>query len=97
MLARKLIDAGADAVMGRHPHVTQTIDIYHGKPIVYSLGNFVFDYFPRDPAIWTGWLVQLTFARLGVDLKTFSVQLDAAGIPHLIPATAAKKGGTAGG
>ena len=97
VLARKLIDAGADAVMGAHPHVTQTIDIYHGKPIVYSLGNFVFDYFPRDPAIWTGWLVQLTFARSGVDLKTFSVQLDAAGIPHLIPATAAKKGGTAGG
>lgn len=39
---RKLIDAGADIIMGHHPHVLQGIEIYKGKPIFYSLGNFVF-------------------------------------------------------
>jgi len=42
-LARAWIDAGADAVIGAHPHVIQDIGVYKGKPIVYSLGNFIFD------------------------------------------------------
>lgn len=42
ILAKKLIDAGADIIMGHHPHVLQGIEIYKGKPIFYSLGNFVF-------------------------------------------------------
>jgi poly-gamma-glutamate capsule biosynthesis protein CapA/YwtB (metallophosphatase superfamily) len=41
-LAQRLIDAGADAIIGHHPHVLQTVETYAGKPIVYSLGNFVF-------------------------------------------------------
>lgn len=41
-LGKKLIDAGADLVIGSHPHVLQGIEYYQGKPIVYSLGNFVF-------------------------------------------------------
>lgn len=40
--AKKLIDAGADTIMGHHPHVLQGVEIYNGKPILYSLGNFVF-------------------------------------------------------
>jgi len=35
------IDAGADAVLGHHPHETQGIEIYKGKPIFYSLGNYL--------------------------------------------------------
>ena len=73
-LARRLIDAGANAIIGAHPHVIQTIDIYKGRPIVYSLGNMVFDYYPVDPEVWTGWIVQLTFNKP-----------DKAGIPHLLP------------
>ncbi|MBF6591691.1 MAG: CapA family protein [Ktedonobacterales bacterium] len=42
-MARLAIDAGADFVVGAHPHVVQPYEIYQGKPIVYSLGNFVFD------------------------------------------------------
>lgn len=42
MIAEAAIDAGAAAVIGHHPHVLQTIAIYRGKPILYSLGNFVF-------------------------------------------------------
>ena len=41
--ARAAIDAGADIVIGHHPHWIQDIEIYNGKPIFYSLGNFVFD------------------------------------------------------
>lgn len=41
-LAKKYIDAGADLVVGSHPHVPQGIEYYKGVPIVYSLGNFIF-------------------------------------------------------
>ncbi len=42
-LAHKMIDAGVDLVIGAHPHVVQDVGYYHGVPIYYSLGNFVFD------------------------------------------------------
>ena len=42
ILGQKYIDAGADMVIGSHPHVLQGIEYYKGKPIFYSLGNFVF-------------------------------------------------------
>ena len=41
-MGRQFIDAGADLVIGSHPHVLQGIEYYKDKPIVYSLGNFVF-------------------------------------------------------
>jgi poly-gamma-glutamate synthesis protein (capsule biosynthesis protein) len=42
-LARLWIDNGADMIVGSHPHVVEDSEIYNGKLIVYSLGNFVFD------------------------------------------------------
>lgn len=42
-LAHAAIDAGADIVVGHHPHVLQGIETYNGGLILYSLGNFVFD------------------------------------------------------
>ncbi len=48
-LAHTLIDAGADVVIGHHPHVVQDIEIYKNKVIFYSLGNFIFDqYFSKE-------------------------------------------------
>jgi len=41
--AHHLIDQGADAIIGHHPHVLQPKEMYKGKPIYYSLGNFIFD------------------------------------------------------
>jgi poly-gamma-glutamate synthesis protein (capsule biosynthesis protein) len=41
-LAHQVIDAGADLILGHHPHVIQGIEIYQGKVIAYSLGNFIF-------------------------------------------------------
>lgn len=59
-LAYRLIDLGADAVVGHHPHVVQDIERYAGKPIFYSLGNFVFDqYFSID--VQEGLLLELSF------------------------------------
>lgn len=48
--AHRLVDAGADAIIGHHPHVLQSVERYHDRPIVYSLGNFVFGHqpSPRD-------------------------------------------------
>lgn len=42
-LAQQYIDAGADIVIGSHPHVLQGVEYYNGKPIIYSLGNFIFN------------------------------------------------------
>lgn len=80
-LARLLIDAGADAVVGGHPHVTQGTETYRGKPIIYSLGNFVFDGFEL-PAAKIGWLLQMSVDRSGVVAwQTVDALIDAAGIP----------------
>jgi poly-gamma-glutamate synthesis protein (capsule biosynthesis protein) len=40
-MAHKIIDAGADGIIGHHPHWPQGIEIYRSKPVVYSLGNFI--------------------------------------------------------
>jgi poly-gamma-glutamate synthesis protein (capsule biosynthesis protein) len=85
-MAHRFIDAGADAVIGGHAHLTQSIEWYQDHPIVYSLGNFVFDYFPYDPPVWKGWILKLTFGVSGrPQLKTTEVELDPAGLPHLLP------------
>ena len=42
-LAHKIIDAGADLLIGTHPHVIQPVEEYNGRWIAYSLGNFIFD------------------------------------------------------
>jgi poly-gamma-glutamate synthesis protein (capsule biosynthesis protein) len=83
--ARLMIDAGADAIVGGHPHVTQGTEIYRGKPIIYSLGNFVFDGFEL-PAAKIGWLLQMTVDRGGVvSWNTRTAHMDEEGTPHLQP------------
>jgi len=48
-LGHKMLDAGADLIIGSHPHVVQNIELYKNKLIFYSLGNFIFDqYFSKD-------------------------------------------------
>lgn len=50
--AKRMIDAGADAVIGGHPHNIQPIIEYKGKPIFFSLGNFMFpDFHMRPPRL----------------------------------------------
>ncbi len=81
-LARLMIDAGAEAVIGGHPHVIQDTDAYRGRPIVNSLGNFVFDGFSQ-PVNNSGWLVTLDLDRAGGhSLRTQTARIDGEGIPH---------------
>jgi poly-gamma-glutamate synthesis protein (capsule biosynthesis protein) len=47
-VAHAFIDAGADLIIGSHPHVVQEHEIYHGKTIYYSLGNLVFDQYDSE-------------------------------------------------
>ncbi|MDO4330303.1 MAG: CapA family protein [Lachnospiraceae bacterium] len=55
-LGHQYIDAGADLVIGSHPHVLQGIEYYQGKPIIYSLGNFVFgSSIPRTVLLKASW------------------------------------------
>jgi poly-gamma-glutamate capsule biosynthesis protein CapA/YwtB (metallophosphatase superfamily) len=61
-LAHAAIDAGADVVMGSHPHWVQGLEYYNGRPILYSLSNFVFD---QEWSLETkqGLIVHLVFER----------------------------------
>ena len=41
--AKKYVDAGADVIIGHHAHVLQGIEFYKEKPIIYNLGDFIFN------------------------------------------------------
>lgn len=41
-IAHRLIEAGADLILGHHPHVVQPVEVYRNRAIAYSLGNFIF-------------------------------------------------------
>lgn len=80
-LARIMVQAGADAVVGSHPHVTQGADLVLGKPVIWSLGNLVFDGFEL-PAAKTGWLLRMVIDRHGVqNWNTVAVHMDLDGTP----------------
>ena len=59
---RALIDCGADAVVAAHTHCAQGWELYHGKPIVYSMGNLTFKHeFSNIPDSWFwGYVCRLT-------------------------------------
>jgi poly-gamma-glutamate capsule biosynthesis protein CapA/YwtB (metallophosphatase superfamily) len=59
-LARQIIDAGADMVIGNHAHWAGAMEVYEGKPIWYALGNFVFDQTWSEPTM-EGITLELTF------------------------------------
>lgn len=63
--AHAAIDAGADIVIGTHPHVVQPVELYKGKYIIYCLGNFVFDQgFSYE--VEHGMTVKLDFDKVGL-------------------------------
>ncbi len=74
--AHQLIDQEADVIIGSHPHVVQNHEVYQGKHIYYSLGNFVFDqYF--QPEVRQGLLVQLVInpSTDQLEFNTFEVKM----------------------
>jgi poly-gamma-glutamate synthesis protein (capsule biosynthesis protein) len=62
-LARFVIDSGADAFLGHHPHVIQGIEVRQGKPIFYSLGNFIMNMNPEHPETELGMLARVRLRR----------------------------------
>ncbi len=64
-LAHSFIDAGAEIVIGSHPHVVEESELYKGKYIYYSLGNFIFDQYWNED-VRTGLLLVVTFNGHGV-------------------------------
>jgi poly-gamma-glutamate capsule biosynthesis protein CapA/YwtB (metallophosphatase superfamily) len=83
-LARLMIDAGVDAVIGGHPHLVQDTELYQGKPVFYSLGNFVFEGFD-NPINNTGWVVKLRVNKQGVvDWSVQEAFINAQGLPQTV-------------
>lgn len=58
-LSHKLLDQGVDVILGHHPHQFHGIEIYKGKPVIYSLGNFIFD--QNDPENQEAFIVDMKF------------------------------------
>jgi len=65
--AKKMIDLGADMIIGHHPHVIESIRYYKGKPILYSLGNMIFD--QHDPDTKKGIIAGLTVEDSAVETE----------------------------
>jgi len=73
-LARAAIDAGADLVLGHHPHVLQGIEFYKEGVIAYSLGNFVFDL--NLPKTWDTMILEFTVGPSGpLDMKVIPAHI----------------------
>lgn len=67
---RFFVDAGADCVINHHQHCFSGYEIYHGKPIVYGLGNFCFDRLKSDSDKWSqGYMAELTFVSSGISVR----------------------------
>lgn len=83
-LGRFTIDAGADLVIGNHPHWIQPVEIYKDKLITYAHGNFIFD---QEWSLKTkqGVLGKYTFYDTHlVDVEYFPIQIENYGQPYLL-------------
>jgi len=58
-VAHAVIDAGADAVLGHHPHILKAVELYRGKAVYYSLGNFAIE----QPHVWDPAIVRTSSFR----------------------------------
>lgn len=78
-LAHMVIDAGADMVIGHHPHVVEETETYKGKFIAYSLGNFIFDQYFSD-ATMQGLLVDAEIEKHSIKSISLNIiELDKTG------------------
>ncbi|UQA57853.1 CapA family protein [Polyangium aurulentum] len=79
-LAEAVIDAGADAFLGHHPHVAQGIAFRAGKPIVYSMGNLLMRMHSGHPETEMGLVVRLELLRGGDKPKLWACPVRIQGI-----------------
>ncbi|MBR5929448.1 MAG: CapA family protein [Prevotella sp.] len=71
--AHEYIDAGADALICHHTHTLQSIEEYQGKPIYYSIGNFIFD--QQKPINSSACMVKVTVTADGVSYETLPIHI----------------------
>lgn len=92
-VAHRLIDAGADAVIGGHQHWVQPIELYQGRPIVHGLGNFVFD-MTFSEQVQQAVVVELVhWGRTLKAVRALPVRIDPPGVPRFLdPAGAEGRG-----
>ncbi len=92
--ARAAVDAGADLVLGHGPHVPRAIEVYRGKLIVYSLGNFaVYSMFNIKGPSGLGYALQADLDPETGDVLRFrtpSIALAHPGVPHPDPSGTAE-------
>ncbi len=88
-MAHAIIDSGADIILGHHSHAVQGIETYKGKPIAYSLGNFIFDMW--QPRLRKTYILELNISD-GVDIcyKTIPVEINDRFQPILLDSERAK-------
>jgi poly-gamma-glutamate synthesis protein (capsule biosynthesis protein) len=81
-VARQLIDAGVDLVVGTHAHVPQPVDWYRGKLIAYGLGNFVFNGMSHSELHSTGLVLEVDISAAGIVAhRLIRVRLGRDGVP----------------
>ena len=93
-IAKACIDAGADIVIGAHPHIYQAYEIYNGKHIYYSLGNAIFmsscfnngmAMILDDPRLFNSFAVSITLDGDKCEVETKGYQLSDTGLRLLTP------------
>ncbi|MCB9957960.1 MAG: CapA family protein [Rhodospirillaceae bacterium] len=92
--ARRVIDAGADLVFGHGPHVPRALDVYRGRLIAYSLGNFwTYGRFNVSGLGGVGTVLEATLAPDGqvVAARIIGTRQQGAGIPALDPTNEAAR------
>ncbi len=86
--AHAVIDAGADLVIGHHPHVLQGFETYRGALIAYSLGDLVFDHYSVETGQTV--LVDAVLTPTGVKATLIPVYVSSGGIPEVQRGSSAK-------
>lgn len=89
--ARRVIDFGIDGVIGSHTHTIQSFEVYKGKPIYYSLGNFLFNHFKiteketyyQHKYNKEGLIVELIIDDTGIRFKEYFLKMDDEMIPEI--------------
>jgi len=80
--AKLAVESGADLFIGHHPHVVQPVEIYKGKPILYSLGNFLF--LSPDPKTQDTIIAECLLQKEGVKTLTLHLVDLSRGRPRLL-------------
>lgn len=79
--AHRLVAAGADCIVGHHPHCLQTVENYNGIPIYYSIGNFIFD--QKKPINTRAAIVAATITADWASFEMLQVEIENC-VPRLV-------------